>query len=95
MYRSIQKAKKQIIDSHERKRLDHILVMSLKVFHSAVSHMASQMLAEEGMKELQAKLLALDPLRKVFAVSFLFFSPLVLKQYLYCIVDYSTQRPQR
>ena len=53
------------IDSHERTKLDRMLVVGLKVLYSAVSQMTSLTLPEGALVQLQAKLSSLDPLRKV------------------------------
>ena len=65
IYSSIQKAQQGSIDSHERTKLDRMLVVSLKILYSAVSRITSLALPEEAHVQLQSRLSALDPLRKV------------------------------
>ena len=46
-------------------KLDRMLVVALGLLHSAVSQMTLWTLSEAQQDQLQAKLLDLDPLRKV------------------------------
>ena len=65
MYSAIQKVQQENIDSHERTKLERMLVVSLKVLYSAVSQITSLKLPEGTLVQLQARLSSLDPLRKV------------------------------
>ena len=63
---SIQRAQQQSIDSHMHLKLDRMLVIALELLYSAVSQMTSRTLSEAEQDQLQAKILDLDPLRKVY-----------------------------